>query len=252
MNEKKKQYYSCSAAIDIFVTSLLFSRHSLHCAPHPQRRTWPLCMQDSRRPLAPPRWVPQLHPACQMRLALCPDQEAPQLEGMPSNAATAKTIMAVKKQLSYELTQDRPLCRCCRHAPISALSSPGSGTTLTTRYVLRPDVRGLGRLEAAKFPFLCGLGDRPGIHSREAPLVLFSHLLGQHQRLQMWSGCPGFGETRPQCGADVHWLVEVALGSHSTPLTCKQCMPIISPSSTRRSGSTKKKCGSRSSSPTDA
>lgn len=51
-------------------------------------------------------------------------------------------------------------------------------------------------------------GHSAGIHSREAPLVLFSHLLGQHQRLQMWSGCPGFGETRPQCGADVHWLVE--------------------------------------------
>lgn len=106
---RRRSKYSCSAAMDIFVTSLLFSRHSLHCAPHPQRRTWPLCMQDSRRPLAPPRWVPQLHPACQMRLALCPDQEALQLEGMPWNAAAAKTIMAVKKQLSYELTQDKLL-----------------------------------------------------------------------------------------------------------------------------------------------
>ena len=35
--------------------------------------------------------------------------EAPQLEGMPWIAATAKTIMAVKKQLSYELTQDKLL-----------------------------------------------------------------------------------------------------------------------------------------------
>lgn len=36
-------------------------------------------------------------------------EEAPQLEGMPWNAATAKTFMAVKKQLSYELTQDKLL-----------------------------------------------------------------------------------------------------------------------------------------------
>ena len=34
-------------------------------------------------------------------------------------------------------------------------------TTSATRCVLQPDV-GLGRLEAAKLPFLCGLGDRPG------------------------------------------------------------------------------------------
>ena len=42
---------------------------------------------------------------------------------------------------------------------------PGSGTTSTTHYVLRPTFTGRGRLEAAKLPFSCGLGARPGRQS---------------------------------------------------------------------------------------
>ena len=48
-----------------FYTAQYINKFSLVCVA-----------QDSRRPLAPPRWVPLLQAACQMQLAFCPTAEA--------------------------------------------------------------------------------------------------------------------------------------------------------------------------------